>query len=145
MNLFLLFIISALVLTACGPAATGIPPTAQPPAAAPPTPALVISDSDQAIAVAKEKFPPLKDIKQTPPQTIGASTNITVLDQRDGWNLVFWQGSGDCPAGCINNHYWYVTVSKRGDVTLAGEYVREFNTGANAMQERGQPMWGIPK
>ena len=138
-----------LLLTACAAPATRIPPGAQPPAAvspAPtPTPAVVVTNADQATAVAQQKFPELKDIKQTPPGAIGASSNITVLDQPDGWNIVFWQGSGDCPAGCINNHYWYVTVHKTGEVALAGEYAQEFNSAANATQTRGQPMWGIPK
>jgi len=110
-----------------------------------PTVSAKVTQPEQAIALAQQKFPELRVIKQTPPNSIGASTNIWVIDQPDGWNLVFWKGDGDCPAGCINNHYWYVSVSRSGEATLAGEYVREFNRGANAMQTRGQPMWGIPK
>ena len=81
----------------------------------------------------------------SPANAIGASSNIWSINQPDGWNLVFWQGDGDCPAGCINNHYWYVSVSSSGDAMLVGEYVRAFDSTANTMQSRGQPLWGIPK
>ncbi len=145
----IIWIILCLLVAACGPVATNAPPAAQPSVNAPtaaPTPASGnVTRADDAIALAQQKFPELRSIKQSPPNSIGASTNIWVIDQPDGWNLVFWKGEGDCPAGCINNHYWYVGVSKSGDAALAGEYVREFNSGANALQTRGQPMWGIPK
>ncbi len=145
----ILFLLMMLLLSTCATPAATLPPGSQPPAAASPTPtptpAIVITHADQAIAAAQQKFPQLQAIKKKQPGTIGASTDITTLEQPDGWNIVFWQGSGDCPAGCINHHYWYVTVKKSGEVMLAGEYVREFNPVANAAQERGQPMWGIPK
>ncbi len=137
--------ISMLLISACAaptPVIRG--PGAQPPTPTPAPPA-AIRNAEEAIAAAQAKFPELKNIKVTPPQTIGASTNITVMDSADGWNLVFWQGSGDCPAGCIDNHYWYVTVDKTGPVTLAGEFVREYNSATNTTQTRGQAMWGIPK
>jgi len=140
----ILILLMLILMTACAGPATPIPPGAQPPTPPPPA-APVITQADQAVVAAQQKFPELKDIKKTPPGTIGASTNITVLDQSDGWNIVFWQGSGDCPAGCINHHFWYVTVAKDGAITLAGEYAREFDGRSNTFITRGAPLWGIPR
>jgi hypothetical protein len=146
------WIMLVLLLAACGPEATPVPPGSQPtggtPAATPSavnTPSARVVQAEQAIALAQQNFPELRQIKTSPPNTIGASSNIWALDGTDGWNVVFWQGDGDCPAGCINNHYWYVSVTRSGDATLVGEYTRNFNASANAMEVRGQPLWGIPK
>src|SRR2546430_544209 len=148
----IVWIMLCLFLAACGPEPTGVPPGAQPgintPSAKPTnvsTPAPKIEQAEQAITLAQQKFPELSAIKSAPANAIGAASNIWTISQPDGWNLVFWQGDGDCPAGCINNHYWYVSVSSGGDTTLVGEYVRAFDSAANTMQTRGQPLWGIPK
>ncbi len=40
--------------------------------------------------------------------TIGASSAVYAYRTSCGsFRVVVWQGSGDCPAGCINNDYWY--------------------------------------
>jgi hypothetical protein len=101
--------------------------------------------SDDAIRLAQQKFPELSRIQKKPAASIGASSDIIVQDRAGGWNIIFWQGSGDCPAGCINNHYWYVSVEKSGSVTMAGEFVREFDSASNAVKTRGAPMWGVPR
>lgn len=150
--------LALLILTACATPATAIPPqpTTAPGAPNPqvtatpmPTPTAVpqptINSANEAIALAQLQFPKLKDIKQTPRGTIGASTQITVKEQADGWQLIFWQGEGDCMAGCINHHFWYVAVSKSGLASLAGEYMREYDGGSNAFKTNGQPMWGVPQ
>ena len=138
------------LLAACATPPTAIPPGAPSPArtATPtptPTPPPVFTSAEQAVATAQQKFPDLNGIKPSRPGTIGASTNITTQEQPDGWNLIFWKGSGDCPAGCINNHYWYVSAKRDGTVMLAGEFVREYDAGANAFKTSGQPLWGVPK
>jgi len=110
--------------------------------AATPTPFV---SSDAAIRLAQQKFPELRSIQKMPTDRIGAATDIIVQDRPGGWNIIFWQGSGDCPAGCINNHYWYLSVEKSGSVTLAGEFVREFDSASNAVKIRGVPMWDVPR
>ncbi len=145
------WIVLCLLLAACGPEPTTVP-GAQPSTTTPapistimPTPSANVAQPEQAIALAQQKFPELRQITASPPNTIGASTNIWVQDQPDGWNIVFWQGEGDCPSGCINNHYWYVSVARSGDVALVGEFDRHFDSAANTMHSTGQPLWGIPK
>jgi hypothetical protein len=150
MHTALLLFVLAVFAAGCGPAATAIPPGALVPTRTPSTSAPTSAPSgfssvDEAIALAQKQFPELRDIKRTPAGTIGASSDIIVQERTDGWNMIFWQGSGDCPAGCINNHYWYVSADKSGKLALVGEFIREFDAGTNAMKARGAPMWGVPR
>lgn len=50
---------------------------------------------------------------------IGASSGVRCEHDEAGdeWHVTFWQGSGDCPAGCINKEdvAWYL-VDKDGRV-----------------------------
>lgn len=100
---------------------------------------------DDAIRLAQQSFAVLKGIQKKPAGSLGASTDIVVQERSGGWNLIFWQGSGDCTAGCINNHYWYVTVEKTGAVSLAGEYDRAYDGASNAVKTTGAPKWGVPR
>ena len=144
------------------PAATSTPraplvpvATPTPPAATPtPTPARTAtatsgpsapSGPDDAIRLAQQNFAALKGIQKKPAGSLGASTDIVVQERSGGWNLIFWQGSGDCAAVCINNHYWYVTVEKTGAVSMAGEYERAYDSASNAVKATGVPMWGVPR
>ncbi len=124
------------LLTAC--AAPENPVTSSP-AASP------IASADSAIAAVKAQFPAVAKIEKTAKGTIGASTNITALDRADGWDLVFWEGWGDCPAGCINNRYSYFSVKRDGSVAQVGEYARVFNADQNSFDSTGAPMWSVPK
>lgn len=111
----------------------------------PATPTPGNNSTESAIALVKQKFPEVANIKVSPPGMIGASTNITVVNLRqDAIYLVFWQGWGDCPAGCINNRYHYFIV-KDGIATKAGEYTRVYNESKNDFDVSGSPMWGVPK
>jgi hypothetical protein len=104
-----------------------------------------ISNADSAIAAVKVQFSAVTQIEKTSKGTIGASTNITVLDRADGWDLVFWEGWGDCPAGCYNNRYYYFSVKQDGSVAQVGEYARVFNSDKNSFDLTGAPMWSVPK
>jgi hypothetical protein len=103
------------------------------------------SSADSAVAAVKARFPAVAKIEKTLKGTIGASTNITTLERADGWNLVFWEGWGDCPAGCINNRYSYFSVKQDGSVAQVGEYARVFNADKNSFDLTGAPMWSVPK
>jgi acyl-homoserine lactone acylase PvdQ len=105
-----------------------------------------VTEADQAIALAQQKFPALQGMRRLPANgTIGMSSNVFVIDQPNGWNLVFWKGDGDCLAGCMNNHDWYVSVTRSGDVTLVGEWESRFVAETNTMKTSGQPLWGRPR
>jgi hypothetical protein len=123
------------------------------PTAIPPTLALLTS-SDAAIAQVKAQYPQVAKIQKAGAGIIGGSHtclggqcqgNIFVIERVDGWDLAFWEGWGDCPAGCINNHYHYFSVRKDGRVTKAGEYARIYNSGTNSFDVTGTPMWSVPR
>ena len=102
-------------------------------------------NADDAIAAIKVRYPQVAKIQKTGTGVIGASTNITTIQRADGWDFVFWEGSGDCPSGCINNHYYYFSAKKNGSIAQVGEYTRTFNADQNTFDTTGAPMWGIPK
>ncbi|MBI5304794.1 MAG: hypothetical protein HY868_21850 [Chloroflexi bacterium] len=104
-----------------------------------------VNTSDAAIAIIKKQFPEVAHIKPKSAGAIGASTDIKViLPRQDAWLIVFWEGWGDCPAGCINHRYTYFAVERDGRVTRVGEYSRIYNAEKNAFEEKGSPLWGVP-
>ena len=105
----------------------------------------VIPNADAAIAAVKSRYPEMSKIKPAGAGMIGASTDIKVLERADGWDLAFWEGWGDCPAGCINNRYSYFAVKKDGRLQKAGEYLRTYNSASNSFETTGAPMWSVPK
>lgn len=109
-----------------------------------PTP-LPVQNADAAIAAVKAQFPEVAKIQKKRADIIGATTDITTFQRADGWDLVFWEGWGDCPAGCINNRYHYFSVKKDGRVSKEGEYARLFNAEENSFDISGAAMWGVPK
>ncbi len=111
----------------------------------PPSAPAALANADAAVAAVKAKFVEVAKIQRAGAGVIGASTQITVLERADGWDLVFWEGSGDCPAGCINNRYYYFSVKKDGRVTKVGEYASSYVFLTNSFETSGTPMWGIPK
>lgn len=104
-----------------------------------------IANANAAIALVKARFSEVSKIQKTGGGIIGASSDIQVLERADGWDLAFWEGSGDCPSGCINNHYYYFSVKKDGTITKIGEYARNYNASTNSFDTSGAPMWGYPK
>jgi hypothetical protein len=96
------------------------------------------------IRAAKIKYPELRSISKATKGQIGSSTDIIVKERVTGWNIVFCHGWGDCPSGCINNRYWYISVEKTGEVTKIGEYLSEYDSESNQMKRTGKPHWGIP-
>ncbi|MBI3914534.1 MAG: hypothetical protein HY327_10185 [Chloroflexi bacterium] len=111
-----------------------------------PTPtSALIANADAAIATVKSRYPEVAKIGKAKAGIIGGSTDITVIERSDGWDLVFWEGWDDCPAGCINNRYAYFSVKKDGHLQKAGEYTRIHNAATNSFAVTGAAMWGIPK
>ncbi len=52
---------------------------------------------------------------------IGECCFWTAVPAADGYDVTIEIGWGDCPAGCIDRHHWYYSVSAAGAVTLDGE------------------------
>ncbi len=124
-------------------AGSSVPPSSPPPSPSPVSPS--VRNADAAIALVKSQFAQVAKIQKTGTGVIGASQNIFVFERADGWDLAFWEGSGDCPAGCINDHYYYFSVKKDGRVAKVGEYTRAYEWSTNSFDVTGAPMWGVPK
>ena len=103
-----------------------------------------ITTPEEAIAEIKALFSMVANIVTAEPQVIGASQDIYILPRAGGWDIVFWEGTGDCMAGCLNNHYWYYKVEKIGQISQVGEFERVYNVSSNDFILRGMPLWGIP-
>lgn len=81
---------------------------------------------EEAIGRVKAQYPEVADIEKCEAD-IGCSEGIETerLIGRGGvlsWNITFWKGEGDCPAGCISKHYWEFNVSSNGTISKTREY-----------------------
>jgi hypothetical protein len=76
---------------------------------------------------------------------IGASQSIHAFRAGDGFRLVFVRGTGDCPAGCINNEYWYFETNDSCESVSVGHYAREYDGADNCYQLTGAPLWNHPE
>jgi len=103
-------------------------------------PLLPIIYEDDAINAVKTSFPETQAIYKSDAQ-IGKSMDINTKQIDKTWKLQFWQGSGDCPSGCINDHYWYFLVSPEGKVEQIGEYERIHNSIKKDYDTIGTPLW----
>ncbi len=84
---------------------------------------------EELINAIKEKFPEVKDIhgyedyededyKKGSLRYIGRSQRIGVIvSDFNSCIIVFWKGAGDCPSGCMWNHWWYFQVTRDGNIT----------------------------
>lgn len=73
-----------------------------------------------------------------PNHLVGDGDEITLIRRGALWHFVFKHGWGDCPSGCIHNHYRYVTYDPRnGSVELVAELPAD-------ERPSGSPLWGIP-
>jgi len=72
------------------------------------------------------------DVRYSEPNFyIGDGNNIEYFKKNGILNFAFSQGWGDCPAGCIDRYYWYVTVARSDTgsaVCLEEEKYRDFST-----------------
>jgi hypothetical protein len=100
-----------------------------------------ITNVDEAIILVQKNFSAVSNIKKST-SPFGSSANIFTSESmtKDGWNLKFWKGSGDCEAGCLNSHEWYFTVTKQGIITKVGEYEKTFNSLINGYDVSGESL-----
>ena len=63
----------------------------------------------------------------------------------DGFALVRKVGSGDCPAGCINNEYFYYVTDENCQSQQVGHYLPASSVSSEGcLVDVGEPLWGIP-
>lgn len=104
-----------------------------------------VKSAAEAIQRVQAKFPEVASFR--PSLTPGPfdSDHAMVFDRGDRWDVVIWHGEGDCPAGCIDNYYYYYSAWRDGRVEKAGEFSRVLNRASNSYVERGTPLWGFPR
>jgi hypothetical protein len=104
------------------PSAPVTPPTSTAPATVPsPRQVTQVTSAAQAAAVVFESNPLFGSVSQPIAGVIGQSSSYQASQSGDGFNVSVTLGSGDCPAGCINEHTWNYSVSGDGRVTLVNE------------------------
>lgn len=106
---------------------------------------LKVGSSSEAIQLIQANFAEVSQIKPNLTPKPFDPDRIVVLERGNRWDIVFQTGSGDCPAGCLNNYFWYFSVWQDGRVKKMGQFSRVFVSSLNSMQEKGSPLWGIPR
>jgi hypothetical protein len=143
---FVPILLLSLLAIACGtaPGGTGSPnpgasptPTPPPTTGATPTPTPTSTPSSptpspsfgptsvasvaQAAALVFASDPRWAQMVPLRPDLIGASMWYEAFEAVDGFTVTITAGSGDCEAGCIDQHRWNYHVDYDATVTLAGE------------------------
>lgn len=106
---------------------------------------LNIKTSSEAIQLIQATFSEVAQIDPNLTPKDFDPDKVSVLERGNRWDIVFQTGSGDCPAGCINNYYWYFSVWQDGQVQKMGQFSRVFVPSKNGYEEKGSPLWGIPR
>ena len=112
----------AILSAACGQATTP-PPSASvpPPSASSPASAGPVTTPEAAAALVLASDSRFTGIKPKNPDLIGGCCFYEVTPKGDGYTVMVEIGWGDCPAGCINRHHWFYTVTSDGTVTFDKE------------------------
>lgn len=114
----------AILAAACGQAATPSPSvSAVPPSTSPSAPAsaAAVTSPEAAAALVLASDSRFTGIKPRNPDLIGGCCFYEVTPTGDEYTVMVEIGWGDCPAGCINRHHWFYTVTNDGTVTFDKE------------------------
>ncbi len=65
-----------------------------------------------------------KVVYAVPNAIVGDGNHIWALKKSGDWDIVFSQGIGDCPSGCIYRDFFYVTVSLSEEVSQIVEVLQ---------------------
>lgn len=114
----------AILAAACGQATTPPPSASTPPpstAASAPASAAAVTTPEAAAALVLASDSRFTGIEPKNPDLIGGCCFYEVTPKGDGYTVMVEIGWGDCPAGCINRHHWFYTVTNDGTVTFDKE------------------------
>ena len=116
--------VSAILAAACGQATTPPPSASAPPpstAASAPASVAAVTTPEAAATLVLASDARFTGIKPKNPDLIGGCCFYEVTPKGDGYTVMVEIGWGDCPAGCINRHNWFYTVTNDGMVTFDKE------------------------
>jgi hypothetical protein len=117
----------ALMVGACAPAAAPTPtpspfPSGLPASSTSPEPSIgPITSPEAAAAAVLASDPRFAGLTAQDPNLIGQCCFYVVAPTANGFAVTIEVGWGDCPAGCIDRHHWFYTVTTDGTVHLDRE------------------------
>lgn len=124
LGMIAMLIAIAALIAACAPSAlpapSTAPPSGQPPASGAPSSGPITTPDDAAAAVISTD-PRFAGLKPRDPNLIGTCCFSSTIASGDGFAVTIEIGWGDCPAGCIDRHHWFYTVSTDGTIHLDRE------------------------
>jgi hypothetical protein len=103
------------------------------------------AEQEHVVDTARQQLPELSTIGKHAPLEIGYSEDVFIQTVPDGWRVIFYSGWGDCPSGCINGRWHYVSVNKAGLATIVGRFKHEYDGNTNKYVDSGVAVWGMPK
>ncbi|MBA2718056.1 MAG: carboxypeptidase regulatory-like domain-containing protein [Chloroflexi bacterium] len=110
----------AILATGCSPATTPSPSSpSTSPSAAPSASAVTTPEAAAALVLASDAR--FTGLKAKNPDLIGGCCFYEVVPKGSNYEVMVEIGWGDCPAGCINRHHWFYTVTPAGTVTFDRE------------------------
>ena len=81
-----------------------------------------VTSPAQAAALVLASNPRFANVSSLTPGLIGASAWYDASLSMDGnYSVAVTLGSGDCQAGCINQHTWHYSVTPAGSVSLVND------------------------
>lgn len=96
------------------------------------------------VAAIHASDPSLADITTFPsPNELYDGSGVYVLDAPTGFMVVLKRGAHDCPAGCIDNEYYYFDTIDDCQPVLFGHYSTLFDFERNCYNVSGTPLWSI--
>jgi hypothetical protein len=103
------------------PTPVGTPATS--PSPAPPgVPSPPIDSAEEALAAVAALDSNFLGYRPRDPDLIGQSSWVDVRQTGTGYELTFFRGAGDCPAGCITRSYVKFSVGRDGRVEKRCEW-----------------------
>ena len=115
-------VVLAIFAAACSPATTSPPSASAPlPSASAAASAGPITTPEAAAALVLASDARFTGLEPRNPDMIGGCCFYEVTPKGDEYTVMVEIGWGDCPAGCINRHHWFYTVTKDGTVTFDKE------------------------
>jgi hypothetical protein len=118
-----------LAIVVAGCSAAGVPPAGTPgnlgsesPTASPPGSAGSVGSAQEAIAAVGRFDSNFLGYTQRDPDLIGQSAWVEVKPVAEGFELIFFRGEGDCPAGCIERSFIKFFVGRDGQVEKRCEW-----------------------
>lgn len=130
---FAVVVFAVATVAGCAPSATPPQPAASAsgsgspaPSSSAPAPSVApgpttIGSAEAAAGAVLASDPRFAGIRPADPNLIGQCCSYSATPSADGYAVTIEIGWGDCPAGCIDRHHWFYTVTTDGNIHLDRE------------------------